>query len=107
MSRPSEPFLCPQTPFLPPISPPGLPEGLWPPFSSFNSKSLVPSPPTLTLTPNRTLEEILHKLVQLIQEEDCVSDRLGGNCGRAVWRPALTSMRPLSPCSRYPWQTPG
>lgn len=45
-----------------------------PPFPSSNSKSLVPSPPTLTPTPNRTLEEILHKLVQLIQEEDCVSD---------------------------------
>lgn len=37
--------------------------------------SLSPSPPTLTPTPCRTLEEILHKLVQLIQEEDCVSDQ--------------------------------
>lgn len=73
MSRPSEPFLCPQTLFLPSISPLGLLCDLWPPFSCSNSKALVPSPPTLTPTPNRTLEEILHKLVQLIQEEDCVS----------------------------------
>ncbi|EDL36298.1 mCG141016 [Mus musculus] len=40
-------------------------------FNVKANKSLVPSPPTLTLTSNRTLEEILHKLVQLIQEEDC------------------------------------
>lgn len=37
--------------------------------------SLSPSTPTLTPTLYRTLEEILHKLVQLIQEEDCVSDQ--------------------------------
>lgn len=74
MSRPSEPFLCPQPLFLPSTSPLGLLDDFWPPFSSSNSKSLVPSPPTLTPTSNRTLEEILHKLVQLIQEEDCVSD---------------------------------
>lgn len=37
--------------------------------------SLSPSPPPLTPSPCRTLEEILHKLVQLIQEEDCVSDQ--------------------------------
>lgn len=70
MSRPSEPFLCPQTLVLPSISPLGLLCDLGSPFPSPNSKSLIPSP-----TPNRTLEEILHKLVQLIQEEDCVSDQ--------------------------------
>lgn len=43
------------------------------------------------------MEEILHKLVQLIQEEDCVSDRAGeGPQGPGPWGRGPTPTRPQS-----------
>lgn len=69
---------------------------------------LAPSPPPLTPTPYRTLEEILHKLVQLIQEEDCVSDQAEeGASGGVVVKTDPNLYLPASPCSRCLWQTPG
>lgn len=48
--------------------------------------------PTVLSPPFRTLEEILHKLVQVIQEDDCVSSP--GDGGMAGGHPSCGSPRP-------------